>query len=413
MKKLQKKMIAVVFVSVIIVLSVLALGYYFTTLLYNTNQADAITKLISINNGSMPKMHEFNEQEFEEETKYRISLNAEAEFRTRYFIVNIKEKNNEDKVETDHIAAVSEDEARDMADQVMLRNKETGYINVYRYRLVPEAEDKNSTDYIIFLDCREYMESQRALFKIAIFLSIVFSVLVAFIFASLSSKILEPFEKNQKAQKQFITDASHELKTPLAIISANAEVLKYKSGDNEWVNNIVSQTERMGKLINQLLILSRMEEVGDNDKKETFEYSSVIKESMKRFEGIFEKKKIEVVQNIDESVYITGIKNQIEKLSDILIENASKYVPEGGKVSISLKKNGKKAELKLFNTAVIDDDFDGKKIFDRFYRTDKSRSSSTGGQGIGLSIAKRIVEQHKGNISASAYEDGILFKVII
>ena len=410
MKKLQRKMIAVAFISIILVFSILVTGLYFTLVLSNTNKADAITSVISFNDGKMPGLRDFNEEEFEEKTKYKISLNEEAEFRTRYFVVWLEKKEGEPQVIIDHIASVSENDAMEMANLVILRNRETGYFGKYRYRTVSAGSD---IDYVIFLDCNEYFESQKAVLNISIVLSVMFALLVSFIFASLSSKILRPFEQNQKAQKQFITDASHELKTPLAIISANAEVLKYKNGENEWTQNIVSQTKKMSHLINQLLILSRMEEVGEDAKKEITDYSEIVKASLNKFNEVFAGKNVEVETDITEHVSVMGVKNQIEDLCDILFENASKYITEGGKLKISLNRSGKKTIFKVFNTARVDEGFDGDHVFDRFYRTDKSRTSSTGGHGIGLSIAKRITEQHKGTIEARQAEDGVEFTVII
>ena len=410
MKKLQRKMIAVAFISIILVFSILVAGLYFTLILSNANRADAMTRLISYNNGKMPVIREFDEEEFEAKTKYKIDLNEEAEFRTRYFTVTLGENEGEYQVIMDHIASVSETDAIEMAQSVISRKKETGYFGKYRYRTVG---NDSSVDYVIFLDCRDYFESQKATLNISVVLSVMFALLVSFIFASLSSKILKPFERNQKAQKQFITDASHELKTPLAIISANAEVLKYKNGDNEWTDNIVEQSEKMSKLINQLLVLSRMEEVGESEKKEMLDYSRIVNESINRFAEVLKGKGASVETAIEEGIMVTGVRNQIENLSDILIENASKYVTEGGNIRVSLKKSGRKSVLSVYNSAQIREGFDPDRIFDRFYRTDESRNSTTGGHGIGLSIAKRICEEHGGRIEAGIKEEGVEFTVTL
>lgn len=410
MKKLQRKMIAVAFVSIILVFSILVAGLYFTLGLSNANRADAMTRLISYNDGKMPVLHDFNEEEFEAKTRYKIDLNEEAEFRTRYFTVKLGNNEEEYQVKMDHIASVSESEAVKMAKNVGYRDKETGFYGKYRYRIV---STDSAIDYVIFLDCTDYFDSQKATLNIAIVLSVMFALLVSFIFASLSSKILKPFEMNQRSQKQFITDASHELKTPLAVISANAEVLKYKNGENEWTNNIISQTEKMSKLINQLLILTRMEEVGDAEKKELLDYSEIVNNSLNKFREVINGRNATVKTMIDDSVKVIGVRNQIENLSDILIENASKYVTEGGEVTVSLNSSGKKTMLCVYNSAELGDGFDPERIFDRFYRTDRSRTSSTGGHGIGLSIAKRISEEHRGKIEARVKENGVEFIVMI
>lgn len=410
MKKLQRKMIAIAFISVMAVFSVLVAGLNYSLILSNAKRADAMTRAISFNDGKMPKMRDFDSEEFKEQTEYEIELNPETEFRTRYFIVKMNDDNKASDFEDEHISSVDEKTALEMADRVIQIGNETGYFGEYRFRLVG---DINEPDYVIFLDCRDYIESQKTTLNLAIGISLLFALMVSSIFACLSSRILRPFEQNQKAQKQFITDASHELKTPLAIISANAEVLKYKSGDNEWTQNIISQTGRMGKLINQLLILSRMEEVGDEARHEEIDFSKILTESINKFDEVFSGRGVTVERAVEEGIKLNGVQNQMENLCDILIENSSKYVTEGGRICISLVRNGRKAVFTVFNTASVDDDFDGTKIFDRFYRTDKSRTSSTGGYGIGLSIARRIVEQHKGSISAKAEDGGVLFTVIL
>ncbi|MCR5001124.1 MAG: HAMP domain-containing histidine kinase [Lachnospiraceae bacterium] len=410
MKKLQRKMIAVAFVSIILVFSILVAGMYFTLVLSNANRADAITRLISYNNGRMPVIGDFNEEEFEARTRYKIDLNEEAEFRTRYFTVTVTAEADNYDIKMDHIASVSQTDAVEMAKNVLNKKRETGYYGRYRYRI---ASTDSSEEYVIFLDCSDYFDSQKASLNISIVLSVMFALLISFIFASLSSKILKPFERNQKAQKQFITDASHELKTPLAIISANAEVLKYKYGENEWTDNIVQQTGKMSSLINQLLILSRMEEFSDNDKKEMLDYSSIVSGSLNRFSEMINERNVTVKNGIDKDIMITGVRNQIENLADILIENAAKYVTEDGDISIKLNRSGRKTVLRIYNSADIQEDIDPERIFDRFYRTDESRNSTTGGHGIGLSIAKRITEEHGGKIEAELKENGIEFIVTI
>lgn len=410
MKKLQVKMVLVAFVSSVTVLGILALGLYLAMAHYNANRADAMTSLISYGDGVIPSTQGFSENEFENSTRYRIRLNDESAFRQRYFIVWLDENDNVSEVQTDHIASINETDARSFALEVLLRGKNTGYYKEYRYRIADGKNDQSAA--IIFLDCRDELYVQNAMLYRIITLTVLFALCVTLVFAVFSRKILKPFEKNQRMQKQFITDASHELKTPLAVISANADVLKFKGGENEWLDNITSQTQKMSRLINQLLVLARMEEMGERIEKETIDLSEITENSVSKLGEIFSRKNVKLETMIETGITISANRNQMENLCDVLIENASKYVNENGEAGIKLTSlSGKKVTLQVFNTAENCENIDCERIFERFYRSDESRTSSTGGHGIGLSIAKRIVEQHKGSICASAENGRVTFSV--
>ncbi|MCD8049181.1 MAG: hypothetical protein LUG52_06210 [Clostridia bacterium] len=221
----------------------LAMGFY------TTMQADGMTSLISENNGMLPTYRP--DREFAENLPPGINFNAESEYRTRYFIVFINDDAELNSVNLEHIAAVSGEEAFEMAQKALAKESETGYIGHYRF-LVTDSM-------VIFLDCSDSNTTRNMVLVIFVLAALAIMTVVTIIFMALSKKTVEPFEENSRRQKQFITDASHELKTPLAIISANAEVLQYKSGENEWTKNIVEQTKRMSKLIGDLMKLSKTE----------------------------------------------------------------------------------------------------------------------------------------------------------
>ena len=409
MNKLKLKMIIVAFVSSILVFSVMALGVCLTIAHYNSRQADATTSLISLNGGVVPSVSEFSQEDFKDRTKYRLKLDDEAMFRTRYFIINLDSEDNITDIQSDHISSINSEDAEVYSADVLGKPFDVGYYNEYRYRVV--NDDSTGGRFIVFLDCTEVIASQNAMvFRTSIW-ACLFAIVLTLIFSAFSNRIIEPFEANERMQKQFITDASHELKTPLAVISANAEVLKYKNGDNEWIENITSQSKRMAKLIDQLLVLSRMDEVGENAVTSEVDLSAVTENSVSKLKGIFEQKEVDLKTDIEPGIVINANREQMETLTDILIENASKYVTEKGKAGVSLTTGGKKAVLSIYNSASDTDDMDCDKIFERFYRTDESRTSSTGGHGIGLSIAKRIVEQHNGRIKARIEEDTVVFRV--
>lgn len=412
MKKLQVKMVMVAFLSSVMVFSILALGMYFALVLYNESQADAMTSLISFGGGSIPNGQGFSKAEFEIQTRYRIRLDEETAFRKRYFVVYLDEEGNVEDIQTDHMASVGEETASTFAMQALLRRNKTGYYQAYRYRVAEDSSTGNQ--FVIFLDCRDSINAQNAMLIRIVVIAMLFALILTLVFAVFSRKILEPFDRNQRMQKQFITDASHELKTPLAVISANADVLRYKGGNNEWINNITSQTQRMSRLINQLLVLARMEEVGDKVEKESVDMSQIVESSVSKLSEIFSQKGVELEKVIESNVMIMANRSQMENLCDILIENASKYVDEKGRAGVRLSGgSGKKMVLTVFNTAEHTGEMDCERIFERFYRADASRTSSTGGHGIGLSIAKRIAEQHKGSITAKAENGQVSFTVRI
>lgn len=369
----------------------------------------ATTSLISLNGGVIPSASDFSQEEFRDRTKYKLKLDDEAMFRTRYFIINLDPEDNISDIQSDHISSIDYEEAELYAADVLNRAFDVGYYLEYRYRVV--NDESTGGKFIVFLDCTEAIALQNATVFSTVILACLFAIALTLIFSAFSNRIIEPFEANERMQKQFITDASHELKTPLAVISANAEVLKYKNGDNEWIDNITSQSQKMAKLIDQLLVLSRMDEMGENVTKSEVDLSAVTENSVSKLKGIFEQKEVDLKTDIDPDIVICANRDQMEALTGILIENASKYVTQKGKAGVSLTTEGKRVILSIYNSAVEVDDMDCDKIFERFYRTDESRTSSTGGHGIGLSIAKRIVEQHNGRIKAEIEEDTVIFRV--
>ena len=410
MKKLQLKMILVAFISSVTVMSILALGVYLMLAWYNADQADAMTSLISFSGGIIPSSQGFSQNDFESSTRYRIRLDEESAFRKRYFIAYLDKNQSIIDIQMDHIASISDEDAETFVRETLQRGKTTGYYKEYRYRVVDDQMTDGSS--VIFLDCRDAIYAQNAMLGRIVVITIIFALGITIVFAIFSRKILEPFDRNQRMQKQFITDASHELKTPLAVISANADVLKYKDGDNEWINNITSQTQRMSRLINQLLVLARMEEVGDKIEKEAVDLTGIVESSVTKLHEIFAQKNVTLETAIEPGVIAMANRNQMENLCDILIENASKYVNENGRVVIRLSgAGGKRVLFSVNNTAEHTENMDCERIFERFYRTDQSRTSTTGGHGIGLSIAKRIVEQHKGSIAATTKEGEVTFTV--
>ena len=387
MKKMRLKMIGIVFASVVAAFMVMTIILVMCFGAYRNRQADQITAMISENNGTVPQLKDYKQQQKNSQSfeRYFNNYNEDSAYRTRFFRIFLDEDKKVTNVNMDHIAAVDEKKAVRMTKMAMLRRRKVGLVGSYRYR--KEYKDGQVRS-IIFLDCKENQSFYHLAVTITITVSTLLTCLITIIFAIASKRAVRPFEINSNRQKQFITDASHELKTPLAIISANAEVLQYKGDGNEWTQNIIDQTKHMGKLINQLLVLAKLDEVQEKSEKQEADLKLLLEETTRPFEEVATQKKVTLKLHLEEGVTIRVNREQIAQLVSILTENAAKYVNDGGKIVWRLTKTQHGAVLVVKNTTEKELP-DTKRMFDRFYRSDSSRSSKTGGQGIGLSIAKK------------------------
>lgn len=409
MKKLRLKMIGIVFASVVAAFMVMTIILVMCFGAYRNRQADQITAMISENNGTVPQLKDYKQQQKNSQAfeRYFNNYNEDSSYRTRFFRIFLDEDKKVTNVNMDHIAAVDVKKAVRMTKMAMLRRGKVGLVGSYRYR--KEYKDGQVRS-IIFLDCKENQSFYHLAVTITITVSTLLTCLITVIFAIASKRAVRPFEINSNRQKQFITDASHELKTPLAIITANAEVLQYKGDGNEWTQNIIDQTKHMGKLINQLLVLAKLDEVQEKSEKQEADLKLLLEETTRPFEEVATQKKVTLKLHLEEGVTIRVNREQIAQLVSILTENAAKYVNDGGKIVWRLTKTQHGAVLVVKNTTEKELP-DTKRMFDRFYRSDSSRSSKTGGQGIGLSIAKKIVDSHKGSITAKAGDGMVTFRV--
>ena len=248
------------------------------------------------------------------------------------------------------------------------------------------------------------------------FLLVAFIIIVAIISVIawlFSFWVFKPVEENLFKQREFISDVSHELKTPVAIISANADVLKNKT-ESEYVENIRSQSKRMSYLVNDLLTLSSIEEGTAPIKKEVFCASETILKSLLPFDAVaFEKGKF-LKFNVEENIMVKGVKDDLIKICDILMENAVKYSTKGEEIVVNFKKDGKKIFLSVFNKGCNVKKEDKERIFERFFRADESRARNLGGSGLGLSIANSLCKRNNWKIKAnSIYKESMEITIVM
>ena len=266
------------------------------------------------------------------------------------------------------------------------------------------AEKKSNGTLMVLTDRTSEIEMMKKLKRITMVVGVISIIFLSVAAYFLSGLIVQPLKDTFEKQKQFISDASHELKTPLTVISTNADVLAGEIGNNKWLNYIHDQTDRMSILVNDLLSLSRLENSNRDFITNEFDLSRAVTNAALPFEcQAFESKK-NFVLNIEEGIKITGSEQHIKQMTGIFIDNALKYSKDNGTVRVSLTKEDNKAVLSVYNTGsgVPEEEVD--KLFERFYRSDASRNRSTGGYGLGLAIAKSIIDKHKFKIQVENQE---------
>lgn len=330
----------------------------------------------------------------------------EAQFTTRYFSVTLNEAGEVEKVDADFISDIDEETAAEYAKAVLAKNKEKGYYNHYRYRV------KDRT--VLFLDSEMQQQFINRLLILSVGIGILGIATVFVLTVIFSRQVMRPFEKNIERQKQFITDAGHELKTPITSITTSADIAAMEHPEDEWIANIQKQTVRLSKLTANLVALSRLDEEEPFADKASFSLSDAAWEIAESFTAVAEAKKKTYTQEIADGLTYYGNREAVQQIISILLDNAMKYSTETGDIKLKVYARGKKCIIEVENNCGFDGPIDPERLFDRFYRVENSHATSTGGTGIGLSMARAIAEAHSGKIEANLpAEDRICFKVTL
>lgn len=322
---------------------------------------------------------------------------VESNYMTRFFAVRFDKDRNVIFASTDYIAAISKEDAVVLARKVLDSGKDQGYIKAYRYA----REDIDDTTVVIFLNTTREQQSMLSLLILTVLIALISLIIVFILVALLSGRAIRPIANNLRQQKQFITDASHELKTPLTSISTSIDVISMENGDNEWTDNIRKQTERMGKLVSELVTLSRLDEEIPLPNKEHFSLSNAAWEILEVYKPQAKAHEKDLTVDIEDEIFIFGEKTAIQQMLSVLLDNSIRYSDPHGDIRFSVYRKKNKAYIEVFNTCNYEKPPDVDRLFDRFYRPDDSRNSETGGTGVGLSIAKAVTQAHGGTITAS------------
>lgn len=336
----------------------------------------------------------------------RHGIDKETPFETRYFSVLLYANGNVSTIDTGKIASVSTSEAGDYATSLYGKGKTKGFIDQYKYLSVSTTNTNGDNMVLyVFINCSKELMTIKTYAIASVGISLI-GLLVVFILVCYFSKIVtRPMAESYEKQKRFITDASHEIKTPLTIIDANTEVLEMMEGENEWTVSIRKQIARLTALTEKLVFLSRMDEDSTRLEMLEFNISDAILDTAMPFETVAESKGKTLDISVAPDINYTGSETNIRQMVSLLLDNAIKYSSENGSIRLNFSTNGKLKILSVWNT--VDEIETGKLdyLFERFYRIDKSRNSKTGGFGIGLSVVQAIVQAHNGKVSAKS-EDG-------
>lgn len=330
----------------------------------------------------------------------------EVPYMIRFF--SIEYVDDDINVYQEYIASLSNDQAIEYGNAIKANKETSGYYRSYRYLKVID-EDKTT---ILFLNSEREMQMMKTLLLITLIISLL-SLIVVFLLVTIFSKYaIAPYLKNMEAQKQFITNASHELKTPLTSISTSADVLSMEYENNEWVENIRKQSNKLSKLISNLILLSRLNEENPFANKCSFSISDALWEISESFISLAQGKNKKMSLKIEDGLAFEGDKTSFGQCISILLDNAIKYSSNQGDILLDAHKKGKRIEI------IVENNYDEKivdldRLFERFYRNDLSHSNKISGSGIGLSIAKETIEKQGGTISACQCENKLKFIIVL
>lgn len=320
----------------------------------------------------------------------------------RYFSVLYNFQNKSFEADLSHIALVTQAQAADYAKTVIDSKLDKGYIDDFRYLV---RRDKGNIQ-ITFLSRAVALEYFRSNSWELIVISLIGIAVMTVILITVSGKVVEPIVKNRQKQKEFITSASHELKTPLTVIHADAQLLETDIGENEWLTDIIKQTRYMTEMTNRLVYLARAEEQEQNFVKIDFPISDLAEDIAESYCSVAKNCGKKYKPNIAKNITYCGDEKAIRELMTALLDNAFKYSTSGGEISVTLAAEGRGVRFSVENTVSQINPEQLASFSERFYRTDTS--DKVKGFGIGLSIAKAVAEAHKGKLAVELPKENII-----
>ena len=413
-RRLRKKFLlaavaAVFLVFLVLIGSINAINYQSLV-----READSTLDILVLNKGSFPRQMfgpmdgpgEMKDMPPEGERgdapEMRRGGFGELAYQSRFFAVWFNGEGELDRTSTENIASLTEENAAKLGEAVFAGGREKGFAEGFRYR---RALCDGET-LLVFLLCDRELGTFRTFLYASVGISLVGILAVFLLLLLFSGRIVRPIAESYEKQKRFITDAGHELKTPITIIRADADVLESEmTEESEWIRDIRRQTQRLAELTADLIFLSRMEEENAALQMQSFSLSELVEETARSFQALALSRNKRFRASVAPELRMTGDEKAVAKLVSVLMDNAMKYSPEEGSVELTLEKAGRNARLTVKNSSLPMEEGNADHLLERFARGDSSRNSESGGFGLGLSIARAVTEVHRGKIHAES-EDG-------
>ena len=406
-RTLRRKFIAIAMLSLLGTLIVLCGAIAVGNAYVAEGRADRVIELLYENAGEFPAPPEARP---DPSRVPDFQVTQETPFETRYFIVGLTDRQEVRFVDTDHIAALDRQTVVECISDILADGGSRGYVDYYRFGIFENPEGGST---VIVLDCFLQLQSAYNMLRVTLLVAAACALIVFALLAFFSRRAIRPFAENLERQRQFVTDASHELKTPLAILSADLGMLEESHGGDRWLKSAQTQLSRLNKLTRNLVELARTEESVRKEAVTVFSLSDIVQANAEAFQMLAESGGRSLTAEVAGHVEIEGVQDDLFRLLTILLDNAVKYCDPGGTIRLTLSQRGRTVSLIVSNPCGDLDPTKLPRYFDRFYRADSSRARSTGGYGIGLSTAKAIVLRHHGRISNSYDGKNISFTVTL
>ena len=409
-RKLRVRFILIASVAVTGILFFLVGALNSVRFLQTTGEIQAVLNILSDNQGEFPSV-QATAQALDND---RISIDTIYQY--RYFSAVFNEDGTVYSSNLNNISNLSQEQALKSAKSVVKQHRKNGIFTIggqyYSYQVTRDAKTKRYL--AVVLDSTKYLEDRNDFLWVSIRSALYSVIFFIVVISVVSSWAIRPYVRNYEKQKRFITNAGHELKTPLAIISANTELQELMTGENEWTESTKDQVNRLSNLINQMVSLARLEEQPDIALVDV-DFSSLVQKAAQDFKSVAEKAGKDYHIRVQDGIHVKASQDELYELVSILIDNACKYCDEDGQIFVTLTKakRRKRARLIVSNSYADGKNVDYSRFFDRFYREDESHNHKQAGYGIGLSMAESLVNLFKGKIAASYKKGFISFTVLI